>query len=449
MIENLWTMLRRAVTIPLAAALLFITMLSAQERVGTVEGTVVDGSGAAVAGAPVDLVGGSFTKSTTTNSNGGFLIGAVPPGVYVLSVAAKGFSKYVANNLLVSLGRVTSVTAKLEVGQVSESVSVNADSIQIDTQSNVVSTNITADIYDKLPKGRSFDSLLGMAPGTRLEAKGGGYSVDGASGSENVFVVDGLEVTNIQTGVLNKQNQIPIEWIAETQLKSSGIGAQFGGATGGVVSAITRSGTNQFHGQASLYVTTDGMNAGPRPSLRINPNNDDIADYFGNTRDGLRGLNPGFRLGGPILKNRLWFFLSAYPQFDKYERNVKFLSGQSGIYQRKDRQDYTLGKVDYQVFSKLRTFFGYQYNPYRIQGLLPSQQGTDSFATPFSQRGSRTPTTSYNYQAAIQLPIAFCSLYSVVINTAILPTTGFRVERATGIRIQTAPYRLRTKLHRT
>ena len=394
-----YSLVHRAVICSLALLILFASLLSAQERVGTVEGTIVDASGAAVAGASIELKGSAYTKTIESNSSGSYLVGAVPPGIYTLTVTAKGFSKFVASNLAVSVGRVTSINSKLEVGQVSESISVNADTIQIDTQTNVVSTNISADIYDKLPKGRSFDSLLAMAPGTRLEAKGGGYSVDGASGSENVFVVDGLEVTNIQTGVLNKQNQVPIEWIAETQLKSSGIDAQFGGGTGGVVSATTRSGTNQFHGQVSLYLTADGMNAGPRPSLRINPNNDDIADYFGNTRDGLRGLNPGFRLGGPIMKNRLWFFLSAYPQFDKYQRNVKFLSGQNAVYERKDRQDYTLGKIDYQVFSKLRTFFGYQYNPYRIQGLLPSQQGTDAFATPFSQRGSRTPTTSYNYQA--------------------------------------------------
>ncbi|MBM3760138.1 MAG: TonB-dependent receptor [Acidobacteria bacterium] len=375
------------------------TQLLAQERVGTVEGTVVDVSGSAIAGAALELKGGTFVKETSSNASGGYLIGAVPPGIYTLTVTAKGFTKFVANNLSVSVGRVTSVSPKMEVGQVTESISVSAEALQIDTQTNVVTTNVTAEMYDKLPKGRSFDTLLGMAPGTRLETKGGGYSVDGASGSENVYVVDGLEVTNIQTGVLNRQNRVPIEWIAETQLKSSGIDAQFGGATGGVVSATTRSGSNEFHGQASLYLSTDGMNAGPRPTLRLNPNNDDIADYFGNTRDGLRSLNPGFRLGGPILKNRIWFFTSAYPQFEKFQRNVRFLSGQSGVYERRDRQDFILNKVDYQVFSKLRTFFAHQHNPYKINGLLPSQQGTDSFATPFSQRGSRSPMTSYNYQA--------------------------------------------------
>lgn len=303
--EGLRMFMRKAGYYPLSFFVLFVSLLNAQERVGTVEGNVVDGSGAAIAGASVELKGAAFDRTLLTNTSGAYWIGAVPPGIYSLSITAKGFSKYVANNLSVSIGRVTSLNTKMELGQVSESVSVNADSIQIDTQTNVVTTNISSDVYDKLPKGRSFDSLLAMAPGTRLETKGGGYSVDGASGSENVYVIDGLEVTHIQTGVLDRQNRVPIEWIAETQLKSSGIDAQFGGAVGGVVSATTRSGSNQIHGQVSLYLTSDVLNAGPRPSLRLNPNNDDIGDYFANTRDGYRGLNPGFRIGGPILKNRL------------------------------------------------------------------------------------------------------------------------------------------------
>ena len=397
--ENLCYRLHRATSLVIAIFVLFASLASAQERTGTVEGIVLDATGSAVAGATLELVGSTYRQSVAANSSGGFLFGAVPPGIYVLTASAKGFTKFVVNNLGVSIGKVTTTNPKLEVGQVTESVSVTADSLQIDTQTNVIAVNVTADVYDKLPKGRSFDSLLGMAPGTRLEPKGGGYSVDGASGSENIYVIDGLEVTNIQTGVLNQQNRIPIEWIAETQLKSSGIDAQFGGAVGGVVSVTTRSGTNQFHGQGSFYLNTDAMNSRPRQSLRLNLTNDDVAEYFQNTRDGSKFLNPGFRVGGPIVKNRLWFFVSAYPQFTRTERTVKFLSGQTGTYNSKVRQDYTLAKIDYQAFSKLRIFFGYQYNPQRTNGYLPSQQGNDAFSTPFSQQGNRAPVSNYTYQA--------------------------------------------------
>lgn len=104
------------------------TQLLAQERVGTVEGTVVDVSGAVIAGTALELKGGTFVKETSSNASGGYLIGAVPPGIYTLTVRAKGFTKFVANNLSVSVGRVTSVSPKMEVGQLTESI-VSAEAL--------------------------------------------------------------------------------------------------------------------------------------------------------------------------------------------------------------------------------------------------------------------------------------------------------------------------------
>lgn len=386
----------------LIAALALTGAAYAQERVGSIEGTVLDASGATVAKATVDLEGGALKQSITTNAGGAFLFPSVPPGAYTLTVRQPGFATYKVNNLNVALGKITSVQAKLEVGQVSESVSVSAEAIQIDTATNVVATAVTADIYDRLPKGRSFDSLFLMQPGVRNEPRSGGFQTDGSSASENIFNIDGVEVTNQQNGLLRTQNQIPIEWVQETSVKSSGIDAQYGGAIGGVMNVSTKSGTNQFHGQLSYYLNTDGMNAGPRATLRLNPSNDNIADYFFNFRDGKKFQNPGFTLGGPVIKNKIWFFTSAYPQFTNYDRTVKFLrDGSVASFQRNDRQDFTLTRLDFQPFEKLRGSFGYQYNPYRVRGLLPSQQGTDNPANVNALRGQggRTPVTSYNYQA--------------------------------------------------
>jgi outer membrane receptor for ferrienterochelin and colicin len=83
--------------------------------------------------------------------------------------------------------------------------------------------------------------------------------VDGASGSENTFYIDGMEVTNIQTGVLSSQNRIPVEMVQQTQIKNGVMEAQYGGAMGGVISAVVRSGTNEFHGQAGFYFNNDNM----------------------------------------------------------------------------------------------------------------------------------------------------------------------------------------------
>jgi hypothetical protein len=384
----------------------------AQERTGSIQGTVTDPSGLAVPGAAVEVSGEALPQAqkVSTGASGGFLFASLPPGQYTVSITAQGFRVYKASNVALNVGRTVRVDAKLEVGAVAESVVVSGEAILLDTTNTVVSTNLTATVYDRLPKGRSFDSLIVLAPGVRSEPKSGGFQVDGASGSEHSWVVDGIEVTSIQVGDLTRQARIPIEWVNETQVKSSGFDAQFGGAIGAVVSATTRSGGNDFHGQVSLYLANDTLNAGlaspidgraqRRDLLRINPNNDNFQEYFRNGKDDYRMLNPGFRLGGPIKKDMLWFFLSAYPELHKAERDVTFLRPvQTGHFVRKDRQDFTLAKIDFQPFSKLRANFSYFYNPWRVNGLLPSYQGTDSVATPFADRGLRQPATGYGYQA--------------------------------------------------
>lgn len=406
------TPLQRAVTATLFTALV-CTTLNAQERVGTVEGQVTDPSGSAVANAKVELSGGNVTQSRNTDQTGHYNFGAVPPGTYTVAITQPGFRVFKIDAVSVAVGRNSRVDAKLEVGAVTETISVSGEAVQIDTASAVVSTAVTADIYDKLPKGRSFDTLLLMAPGTRPETKGGGVQVDGASGSENTFSLDGVEVTNIQTGVLNRQNRVPIEWVQETTLKSSGIDAQFGGAVGGVVSATTKSGTNAFHGQLSYYLNSSSLgnwrffdsagfrNDGTRRILRFNPSDSaqNTPEYFTPREDGYTGHNPGYQIGGPMIKNKLWFFSSAYPEFNNIDRTVTHIRDNvTKVWPVRERQDYTLNKVDFQPTQNLRFFVGYQYNPQRVRGLLPSVQGTDASNAPLDGQGYRRPYQSVNYQ---------------------------------------------------
>lgn len=380
--------------------MLFSLIAVAQERTGAVQGTVTDPTGSAVPGATVELSGGSLIRpaSLTTDGAGAYLFPSIPPGEYMMSVQAKGFATIKRSAIPVQVGRTARIDIRLEVGQVSESVVVEAAGLVVDTATNVVATNIDASVYDRLPKGRNFDSLILLSPGVRSEPKSGGYQVDGASGSENVYVVDGVEVTNFQTGVLDRQTRIPIEWVGETNVKNSGVDAQFGGALGGVVSANTKSGSNDFHGRVSLYMFNDAMNAGPRDTLRLVPTNDNRFEYFDNKEDGYKGWNPGYELGGRLIRDKVWFYSSYYPQFDKYTRNVNFTTGQTGTYESKERQDFWLNRLDYMPFQKLRLTGSYQYNPFKQNGLLPSRLGTDAFSTPWADRGNRRPYTQYNYQ---------------------------------------------------
>jgi len=143
-----------------------------------------------------------------------------------------------------------------------------ADVAAIDLTGNKIQTNITQRTAELLPKGVNFTSLLNTAPAVRAEPLSGGFQIDGASGSENTFIIDGQEVTNFRTGVLNLNNNIPFQFVQEVQVKSSGFEAEFGGATGGVINVVTGGGSNEWHGEGGLEFRPSELQGTPRPLLR-------------------------------------------------------------------------------------------------------------------------------------------------------------------------------------
>ena len=145
----------------------------------------------------------------------------------------------------------------MALASVTEEVSVTAESSPlIDVKGNAAIASITRNTIERMPKGRDFTTILRQAPGAQAESKAGGTQIDGASGSENRFIIDGMDTTNLQTGVSGKT--MLLDFVEEVQVKSSGYNAEFGGATGGVVNVLTKSGTNAFHGQAGHLLPDRG-----------------------------------------------------------------------------------------------------------------------------------------------------------------------------------------------
>lgn len=369
--------------------LVLVTLLAGiavgQETTGSISGQVTDASGAAIPNAKVDVSGGALPQPITVMSDatGLFQISNVPAGVYTVTATAQGFSMVKKTSVPVNLGRATRTDFKMEVGQVTESVVINADAVMVDTSSSSSAINVDKTFFDLIPKGRSFYDLVNLAPGARNESKSGGYQVDGASGSENTFYLDGMEVTNVQTGVLSGQNKVPVEMVQQVQVKNGVMEAQYGGAMGGVVNAVVRSGSNDFHGQVGFYFNNDGMSARPRPTLEMDPLDQDPAHlkyrYFQNKLDDYSTWNPIFSVGGPMIKNKLFFFSGYMPTTTTTNRTVTFNSNnQTSTFSRKARQQYLSNKVDFVPFSKIRMNASWIWNPTYNQGALPAQQGTDS-----------------------------------------------------------------------
>src|SRR5215213_10920366 len=216
-----------------------------QETTGVIEGTVVDAQGARVAGATVLVEGNAFSRTVTTDGEGFYRVLQVPAGKYSITTSAANFATEKSENVTVTLGRATTADLTLNAGQVSANVVVTAaDVAAIDTTSNRIQTNITTDIINAIPRGTKIDSVLELSGATRKEPLSRGYQVDGASGAENTFVIDGSEVTNFRTGQLRESNNLPFQFVQEVQVKSSGFDAEFGGATGGVINVVTKSGGN-------------------------------------------------------------------------------------------------------------------------------------------------------------------------------------------------------------
>ncbi|HEV7902598.1 MAG TPA: carboxypeptidase regulatory-like domain-containing protein, partial [Pyrinomonadaceae bacterium] len=233
------------------ASVTFLLCLTAlafgQETTGRIEGTITDPTGAAVPGVTVTInsVGRTegarpdattgFTRTATTDESGFFRVLEIPPGFYsVTTTSISGFSGATVPSVEVVLGKTTPVNFSLTAGSVSETVTVTSDAIAIDPTDNKIQTNITAQVAELLPKGTNFASLLQVAPSVRNEPASGGFQIDGASGSENTFIIDGQEVTNFRTGNLNINNNIPFQFVKEIQVKTNGFEAEYGGATGGV-----------------------------------------------------------------------------------------------------------------------------------------------------------------------------------------------------------------------
>jgi outer membrane receptor protein involved in Fe transport len=367
----------------------------AQETTGSITGDVTDPSGAGIPNAKIDITGPSLVHaaSTSTDSSGTYTAGSIPVGQYVVTVTAQGFSSMRTTDVAVVLGRAARVSFRMEVGKVTESVLVTADSVMVDTATSQSAVTVDKSFFDLLPKGRGFYDLIAIAPGARNETKTGGYQVDGASGSENTFYLDGMEVTNMQTGVLDAKNRIPVEAIQQVQIKNGVMEAQYGGAMGGVVNAVVRSGNNNFHGDIGVYYNTAAMSARPRPTLEMDPTDATRSKsrYFQNTLDDYTTWNPVFDVSGPIVKNKLSFFTSYMPTTTTTNRPVTFLSnGQTQTFTQKERQQYVVNKLDFMPFTKLRVNASYIWSPNYQRGTLPARQGTDSPTTPFAGRGQYT-----------------------------------------------------------
>ena len=314
-----------------AVVLTFAFTAFAQETTGSIEITAKDSTGAIVPNVAIIVsasgASAGFKRTVTTNDEGLARVLQVPPGTYTVSSApVSGFVAKTLNDVGVSLGRATIINFELST-TVAASVTVTSDDVSpVDTSDTKIQTTISAATAELLPKGISFSSVLKVSPATRVEPLGGGFQIDGASGSENVFVIDGQEVSNVRTGTLDGTSDLPFSLVQEVQIKSSGFEAEYGGATGGVVNIVTKGGSNQFRGEFGAQFRPGELQTRGRDILIQNTIGSRRSRIFLAGRDKSLGFFPSASLGGPILKDKIWFFGSYTPQIFSRERTIRYLN---------------------------------------------------------------------------------------------------------------------------
>jgi len=407
----------------LAVAAMLVLLLSgvvaqAQENTGSIRGTVKDQSGAVVPGAAVTATSPALVRpiELVTDSAGVYIFPRLPVGAYTITAAVTGFKTVKKEAIDLRLGAELTLDLALTVGSVAETITVKGESEAVDVTSSKTSVSITQNLIDMTPKGRSFNSILTVAPGVIFDSNAGsvgggmtgtsgnnpaggvgGYSVTGASGSENNFVIDGVDVSNVRNGVLGRESAIPFEFIAEVQVKSGGFEAEYGGAVGGVVNVITKSGSNNFHGEGAIMFTSAGMNSGPRGTWRRDPRDATMPQYFDAKEDEYQTYYPGFSLGGPIFKDRLHFFSSYFPQLSRTQRSINYVTGGARTSSQRTTRHYAINRLDYAPTQKIQINTSYMWNPIRLQGLLLSSDPLGTIpANDQSIGGGYTPASEYS-----------------------------------------------------
>lgn len=278
----------------------------AQRATGSISGSVVDPSESAVAGAEVAIqnLATGIVRSAPSNSRGYFVVPALSAGTYAMTVSKEGFQTQTVPKMVLEVDQNVAINIVLRLGSVSETVTVFADALAVDTRDATLNTVITQKQIAELPlNGRNVLQLMQLTPGA-LPGSGGFLqgatrpesmliSASGGRGNSTAFVLDGGLNEDPYTEVANVTPNP--DAIQEFSFQTNNYSAKFGGRGGGVVNMVTKSGTNEFHGSLYEYLRHSKLNA---------------RNFFASTGDGLKRNQYGVAFGGPILRNKTFFFFS-------------------------------------------------------------------------------------------------------------------------------------------
>jgi hypothetical protein len=326
-----------------ALALSSASVLASNDS-GSLKGLIVDGKQAAVAGATVTVKDSKtgFTRTTTVKADGSYRFSSLPVGNYTVTISKDGFEPTSQENVRIQIG-TTNVDAPIyRVGTDMEVIQVTGSAIAtVDVTSSESALNIGDVELARLPIARDLTSVALLAPGTSKGDNrfGNLASFGGASVAENAYFINGLNVTDFRNGLGG--STIPFEFYKEFQVKTGGYSAEFGRSTGGVINAVTKSGTNEWEFAANVYYTPDSFN---KDSQNILKRDGTMNNYNG--ADSYEKMDANISVGGPIIEDTLFFYVLYNP------RNItqEWASSGGSTFNENETDDaFWGGKLDWHI----------------------------------------------------------------------------------------------------
>lgn len=456
-----------------------------QETTGGLQGTIKDPSGAVVPGAHVTVTAPTLvgSKESTTDSGGYFRFANLPPGNYTVVIKAAGFETIKKTNIALEVGHLPTMSFTLQVGAVNTVVEVSTEGPMIDTTSTTTLTNISEETLQNVPHGTSFQSVIQFAPAARQEPLAGGaafgngsgstspgnggnggqfgFSIGGGSDSENSYLVEGQETANIIGGY--SHTNVPMDFISEVQMKTSGVDAEYGGSLGGVVNVIMDKGTNRWHGAIFVSFQDAAMNGSPNyggGAARYDPSAgstdtpwgrlDPTYQNFQPIRNHASDTWPGIKVGGPLMgifpylkntgiKDRIFVELGFNPEWNAYERKINYGPANGGIvpFSQNTQTYYSYARLDAEATKKIRVFGSYLGqgqrqsgeslpHPDTVDGLYNVDTGCYGSATTATNCNDGNPQSNYAHNLGYSAPnLTLNTGADITITNSLVATTRF------------------------
>ncbi|HEB36472.1 hypothetical protein LCGC14_0605410 [marine sediment metagenome] len=373
-------------------SIFLVSTLSAQQlQTGSIKGTVTDDEGTALPGVTVTVRSSSLIGfvSSITNQRGSYRCPTLPPGTYTLLAELEGFSTIKRENVLLRVAMVVKIDIEMSLSPIGEEITVVAPSPTVDVVSSKLSSSVTKDVLARLPLGREIDAIASITPGV-IAAGGERWIVHGGTELNNSMEVDGVDI--IDPWLQRPHTEINYDSMEEVEIIAGALPAQIGFTGGSFVNIVTKSGGNNFSGNLHAIYTRESLTSTKFTEYDIEAMGvaPPVAPIFSFDAIG--------SLGGPILKDKLWFFANATSNRGEWHTNfipATILGTFYDTYQNKTFEWSGLFKLTAQISKSVRAFALFNYRkaggPIRMGALV-----TWDSVTPWDDT-STTTTANINW----------------------------------------------------